>query len=57
MILAGQGLMYANANDALVELAELLEVPVMTTMLGQSGFPVVHPLSLVTGATVMSGSV
>lgn len=57
VILAGQGLMYASATDELVELAELLQVPVMTTLVGKSGFPEVHPLSLGTGANVMSGPV
>ena len=57
VVLAGQGLMYANATDELVELAELLQVPVMTTLVGKSGFPEVHPLSLGTGANVMSGPV
>src|SRR5687767_4918867 len=38
MIIAGQGVLYAEATPELVALAELLEVPVMTTTDGKSGF-------------------
>lgn len=48
---AGQGVMYAEATDALVEFAELVNVPVMTTLAGKSAFPEDHPLSLGTGAS------
>ena len=57
VIHAGQGVMYAEATDDLVELAELLSVPVMTTLLGKSGFPEQHPLALGSGSGVMSGTV
>jgi len=53
MIHAGQGIMYAEATDELVELAELLQLPVLTTMVGKSGFPENHPLSI--GAAMRSG--
>ena len=43
VIHAGQGVMYAEATDELVELAELLSAPVMTTLLGKSGFPGTAP--------------
>ena len=46
VIQSGQGVLYAGATDELVELAELLEAPVYTTLLGKSGFPESHPLAL-----------
>lgn len=57
VIHAGQGTLYAEATDELVELAELLSVPVMTTLLGKSGFPEQHPLALGSGSGVMNGAV
>lgn len=50
MIHAGQGVHYAGAYDELLETAELLQIPVMTTMAGKSAFPENHPLSLGVGA-------
>lgn len=49
VIRAGQGVLYAQAWDELKELAELLQIPVYTTMCGKSGFPEDHPLSLGAG--------
>ncbi len=46
VIHAGQGVMYAEASKELVKLAELLQIPVMTTNTGKSAFPENHPLSL-----------
>jgi acetolactate synthase-1/2/3 large subunit len=54
VIHAGQGVLYAGATDELMELAELLQVPVMTTMEGKSAFPEDHPLALGSGSGVMS---
>ena len=56
VIYAGQGVMYADASDELVELAELLQIPVTTSMAGKSGFPEKHPLSLGSSSGVMNGA-
>jgi len=39
VIYAGPGVLHAEATPELVELAELLNAPTMTTTLGKSGFP------------------
>ena len=49
VIQAGQGVLYAEATDELVELAEFLQAPVMTTLPGKSAFPENHPLALGAG--------
>ncbi|MDA1256421.1 MAG: thiamine pyrophosphate-requiring protein [Chloroflexi bacterium] len=45
-IWAGQGVLYAGATAELMELAELTQIPVMTTMQAKSAFPDSHPLAL-----------
>jgi acetolactate synthase I/II/III large subunit len=55
MILAGQGVLYAEASDELVELADLLQAPVMTTVDGKSAFPEDDPLALGSGGNTFSG--
>jgi thiamine pyrophosphate-dependent acetolactate synthase large subunit-like protein len=50
VILAGQGVHYAQAWEALRELAELLGAPVTSTLEGKSAFPENHPLSLGAGS-------
>ncbi|MBM4263816.1 MAG: thiamine pyrophosphate-requiring protein [Deltaproteobacteria bacterium] len=53
VIVAGQGVLWADATNELVELAELLQAAVTTPLEGKSAFPEHHPLSLGTGAGVM----
>jgi acetolactate synthase I/II/III large subunit len=54
VIHAGQGVLYAEATGELVELAEFLQIPVMTTLEGKGAFPEDHPLALGSGSGVMS---
>ena len=46
----GQGVLYAEASDELVEFVELINIPIMTTLAGKSAFPETHSLALGTGA-------
>ena len=69
VLYAGQGIHYAQAWPELQQLAELLQVPVTTSIEGKSAFPEDHPLALgcagrscpqtvlefVTGADVICG--
>lgn len=57
VIHAGQGVLYAGATPGLIEIAELLDIPVMTTLAGKSAFPEDHDLALGTGARSVSGPV
>ena len=50
MIWAGQGVLMAEATEELKELAELLSVPVYTSMPGKSAFDERHDLSLGAGS-------
>ena len=49
VIYAGQGIHYAQAWPQLRELAEMLEIPVLTSLQGKSAFPENHPLALGSG--------
>ena len=57
VIYAGQGVLYAEGTEELVQLAELLQTPVMTSLEGKSAFPEDHPLSLGTGAAPLTGPI
>ena len=46
VIMAGHGILISRAFDELRELAEKTQIPVITTLLGISGFPEDHILSL-----------
>jgi len=55
VIYAGQGVLYAGAMAELLELAELLQLPVLTSLEGKSAFPEDHPLSLGTASALITG--
>ncbi len=55
VILAGQGVLYAEAWEELRELAELLQGPVAATMNSKGVFPEDHPLSLGTAGAACTG--
>nr|MBF0681743.1 thiamine pyrophosphate-requiring protein [Pseudomonas sp.] len=55
IVQAGQGVLYAQASAELLELAELLQMPVMTTLDGKSAFPENHPLALGSNSLVLTG--
>src|SRR5262249_42229566 len=57
VIHAGQGVLYAEASAELLELAELLQAPVMTTLEGKSAFPEDHPLALGAGGPSVTGPI
>jgi acetolactate synthase-1/2/3 large subunit len=53
ILIAGHGTLYAEAWDELKEFAELMQIPVTTSLLGKSVFPEDHELSLgVSGRTI-----
>ena len=54
VILAGAGVLRAGASAELVELAELLACPVITTLSGKSAMPERHALSVGTATRVAS---
>ena len=54
LIWAGAGVMSADATEELRTLAELLDVPVYTTMPGKSAFDERHPLSVGAGGSTVT---
>ncbi|PND34681.1 thiamine pyrophosphate-binding protein [Achromobacter pulmonis] len=54
---AGAGVLQSQATPELVELAELLSIPTMTTLSGKSGFPETHPLALGSGGMAWPATV
>ncbi len=46
VILAGHGVIKATATEQVLTLAERMQIPVATTLLGLGGFPASHPLAL-----------
>jgi len=57
VIYAGQGIHWAAAYEELQELAELLAIPVCTSLPGKSSFDETHPLSLGSGGAAMPQAV
>ena len=55
VLYAGQGVHYAEAWDELRALAELLALPVCTSLQGKSAFPEGHPLALGAGGRTVTG--
>ena len=54
ILYAGGGVVTSGATDELVELADLMQIPVVCTLMGKGAFPASHPLSL--GAVGMHGA-
>jgi acetolactate synthase I/II/III large subunit len=57
VIYAGQGVHWAKAWYELKRLAELLAIPVCTSLQGKSAFPETHPLALGSGGLAMPATV
>jgi acetolactate synthase-1/2/3 large subunit len=56
IIQAGQGVLYAEGTQELVELAELVQIPVYSTLAGKSAFPERHALALGSAEAAMNGA-
>ena len=57
VLYAGQGVHYAEAWSELARLAELLAIPVSTSLQGKSAFPEAHPLALGAGGRTLPETV
>jgi len=55
LIISGGGVILSNSSNELLELAEKLQIPVTTTLMGIGSFPASHPLCL--GMPGMHGTV
>jgi thiamine pyrophosphate-dependent acetolactate synthase large subunit-like protein len=57
LIHVGQEVLWAEATAELIAFAELVQVPVMTTLTGKSAMPEDHPLSIGMGAASVSPAI
>ena len=55
VIMAGHGIVLSGAEEQLMQIAEKMNIPVATTLLGKGGFPDTHELSI--GMPGMHGTV
>ncbi|NGM16623.1 biosynthetic-type acetolactate synthase large subunit [Eggerthellaceae bacterium zg-893] len=46
VLYAGGGIVSSGASEELVALADAMQIPVVTTLMGKGGFPASHPLNL-----------
>nr|WP_251212347.1 biosynthetic-type acetolactate synthase large subunit [Adlercreutzia murintestinalis] len=54
ILYVGGGVVTSEASDELIRLADLMQIPVVTTLMGKGAFPASHPLNL--GAVGMHGA-
>ena len=54
VLYVGGGVISAGASDELMHLAELMQIPVVTSLMGKGAFPTTHPLYM--GGVGMHGS-
>jgi len=57
ILFAGQGVLWADACDELLQFAEQASIPVMTTILGKGAFPETHALALGSAGPAVTGMV
>jgi acetolactate synthase-1/2/3 large subunit len=57
LIHIGQEVLWAEATPELVEFAELVQIPVMTTLTGKSAMPEDHPLAIGMGAASVTPAI
>lgn len=57
VLYVGQGVHWAQAWSEVAQLAELLAIPVCTSLQGKSAFPETHPLALGSGGLATTGPV